>query len=220
MAMKDFLRLLVARFVSAGPLQWFLMVLLVLWLALIMVASLAPHLPPPLARPTGGHARAWFDCFDCRRGELDSVVALVGRRPLVTTALLGGVLRNGPNAADTAEFAAGLRRTHARTAAWLAARDPTIHLPPEDVYVADRMHLFDRAWRVRAAIALGRVIEVVPSPGAVSGAEAFLDAACADPAQTDVVVLRHVIWARLATDTLASVLCRLRATAYQIPYRP
>jgi hypothetical protein len=220
MAMKDLLRLLAARFVSAGPLQWFLMVLLVLWLALIMVAPRGHHLPPLLARPTGGHARAWFDCFDCRRGELDSVIALVGRRPLVTTALLGGVLRNGPNAADSAAFADGLRRTHARTAAWLAVRDPTTHLPPEDAYVADRLRLFDRAWRVRAAIALGRVIEVAPSLGAVSGAEAFLDAACADQGQTDVVVLRQVIWARLATDTLASVLCRLRANAYQIPLLP
>jgi len=218
MAMRDLLRLLWSRFVTAGPLQWLLMVLLVLCIALLVLAGPVPQPQrPPL---TTGHSRAWFDCFDCRRGELDSVVALVRRQPSVTVGLLGEVVRHGPNAADTAAFADGLRRTHARTTAWLAANEPAILFPTELAYVAERMRLFDRAWRVRAAIALGRVIEVDSVAAASPGGAASLNSVCADTSQHDVWILRQAIWARLAADTMASAVCRDRAHALGIPLRP
>lgn len=215
--MNSLLQLLWARFRQASGIEKLLLLLVIVAILLLLFLVRQPH-RPPLPPPTSGPARAWFDCIECRNGEL----ALVVDRALgdsTTMAVLTGVARGGPNAADTAAFAAGLRRTHARTTAWLAQHDTTVHVRPVAVYVADRLARWDRTWRARAASALGRVIAAAHPGVAGPAAQSALDAACADLTQHDTLVLEQLIWARMVSDT-ASVPCRDRAHALGIPLHP
>ncbi len=70
--------------------------------------------------------------------------------------LLETWLRRGPGRATMKDFERSLRRMH-RADSVLAAQRHGYVMRPESVYVADYLRRLETTWRVRSALALGRV---------------------------------------------------------------
>ena len=93
---------------------------------------------------------AWFECIECSNGELEAVLKFGN---LVESALIT-TLQTGPSPAKRAEIEQTLREQHRSSPSQTISADRYVKLFSEDI---------DAGYRVRAAIALGRL----RTPGAL-----------------------------------------------------
>jgi len=87
---------------------------------------------------------AWFECVECSNGELEAVLKF-GK--LVESALIS-TLQTGPSPAKRAEIEQTLREQHRSSPSQTISADRYVKLFSEDI---------DAGYRVRAAMALGRL---------------------------------------------------------------
>lgn len=168
--------------------------------ALLMTLSLGGVGQDALTVREWGQIRDWFQCHECREGELDSVLAVAGHKPGPTIALLRSVLLDGipPARRDTITIQLRQAYMQTRSVADTLLQDTTFvssygPLPPPptlDDWMVRALAAVDRLYRVRSAFALGRL----HTPYARS----LLDTALTRPLEP--IVLRYVL---LARDSLA-----------------
>ena len=176
---------------------------LLLMLLLVLLAYLFGPVGARLVRPLSERAAwedapQWLTCIDCTSVELDALTTQAGLTPNATIRYLEDALLHGPGAAKTADLRRTLESQYVRDSTYLAEHDPARHLAQRAEYVADFLGRFDRSWRIRAALGLGRIAVLYLPPTSMIGADADAVLRIADTAVADSAVHRAV---QLARDT-------------------
>jgi hypothetical protein len=207
--MPDWLRIVLLGIVLVALILVIVVPGLPLWLRLVLVLLLAlsaylfgpvgARLIKPLSeRAAWEAAPRWLTCIDCTSVELGALTTQAGLTPDATIRYLADALLHGPGAAKTADLRRTLESQYVRDSTYLAQHDPARRLAPRAEYVEDFLGRFDRTWRVRAALGLGRIAVLYIPPTSMIGADAAAVLGIADTAVADSAVHRAV---QLARDT-------------------
>lgn len=117
---------------------------------------------------------AWFDCQECREGQLERVVALGAR----VVPMLGGTLEGGVTPARLERSRRFLEQSYDSLREYAKDR-PSIEVPlTREAYVDVHLEAMTARWQARAALALGRI--------ATPEAKAFLRDALTRQLRADV----------------------------------
>lgn len=170
------------RAAGGHPLARWWSPLLALAIVIVLLARLAPG---PAGAPGWDAVPRWMTCIDCTLAERSELDSLALRDPGATVEALRDALLKGLGGAGIRDLRHTLRRMHRQDSLYAERIGGSLMtLRPRDEYVRDHLAHFDRAWRVRAALGLGRVAWVLahdpPSAALAAGVRALLDSAVAD----------------------------------------
>lgn len=111
--------------------------------------------PIPLTPAEGRQLHGWLRCIECNNAELDSVLAVAGRKEDSTVSFFRARLLLGPDSMALADLAQRLRDAWVRDSTDRRRRGLAALPYPVDTSIARSTVRYVRKIRVRSAVALG-----------------------------------------------------------------